>query len=62
MKFHFQLGYSTGQDVRLGKVGLQRQYRIGSFVVSLFLSCFSCVEEENCVEEIMTGNVECSQK
>ena len=26
---------------------------------SLFLSCFSCAEKENCVDEIMTGNVEC---
>ena len=25
-------------------------------------SCFSCAKEENCVDKIMTGNVECSQQ
>ena len=32
--------------------------QIASVVVSLFLSCFSYAEEENCVDENMTGNVE----
>ena len=30
-------------------------------LVSLFFSCFLCAEEENCVDEIMTGNDEWPQ-
>ena len=36
--------------------------QIACFAVSLFFSCFSCAKVENCVDEDMTGNVECSQK
>ena len=32
--------YNTAQDGRLGFVGLWRQYRNASLVISLFLSCF----------------------
>ena len=49
------------QDGRLEIAGLCCQHRIISFVVSLFLNCFSGLEEENCVDEIKTGNVDCSQ-
>ena len=60
LKFPFRLGYNTKQDGRLGMVGLWRQYRIASFTVPLFLS-FSCAEEENCVDVIVTGNVDYSE-
>ena len=58
---HFWLGYNIAHDGRLGKAGLVRQYMIAGFAASLFLSCFSCTEEENCVDEIMTENGEWSQ-
>ena len=60
VKFLFQLKYNTMLERKLGRVGLWHQYRIAGFVVSLFLSCFSCAEKENCVDEIMTANVECT--
>ena len=40
---------------RLEVGGLWRQYRNASLAISLFLSCFSCAEEENGVEEIWMG-------
>ena len=61
-KSSLTVGYNTTKDGRLGIVGPWRQCRNASFTVSLFLSCFSCVVEENCIDENMTGNVECWQR
>ena len=46
---------------RLGIVRLRRQYRNASLAISLFLSFFSCVEEETCVDEDMNEIVEYSE-
>ena len=71
MKFHLRLGYYTAQNGRLRIVELWYPYRISRAVTSI-QDCqfhgfsvpqlfFFCAEEENSVDEIMTGNVECSQ-
>ena len=38
-----------------------RDTRNASLAIFLFLGCFSCAEEENCVDENMNGIVECSE-
>ena len=57
VKFHFRLGtvqYRTRWETA-------DVVTIDSFIFSLFLGCFLCAEEENCVNKIMSGNVECSE-
>ena len=46
---------------RLGIVVLRGQYRNASLAISLFFSCFSCAEEENCVDESKNMVVEYSE-
>ena len=60
VKFHFWFGYNTAQDGRLGIVQRWHQYKVAGFSLSL-PQLFLYVEEETCVNGIMTGNVECSQ-
>ena len=54
-------GSSTTQDRSLGTVGLSCQYRSTSLAISLFLSCLSYAEEENCMDESVNGIVEYSE-
>ena len=47
----WRIKVSNFTSMRLGIVDLRSQYRKASLAISLFLSCFSCAEEEKCADE-----------
>ena len=54
----WRIKVSNFTSMRLGIVDLRSQYRKASLAISLFLSCFLCAEEENCVDESKNRVVE----
>ena len=52
--------YRARREIGDSQVGLWRQYSNASLAISLFFRCFSCAEEENCVDENMNGIIEYS--
>ena len=62
VKFHFRLGTILRKTEDWEWWGCGVNTGTGaSLAISLFLSCFSCAEEEDCVDENMNGIVEYSE-